>query len=82
MSRAGSGASTLTAIDVHFVPMRSSSRRVGHAGSNKSPRFGRAVTWTSPPVDSLTELGLSLEIPLAALRAWAEEHMAEIDDAG
>jgi DNA-binding HxlR family transcriptional regulator len=29
----------------------------------------------------LTELGLSLEAPLAALRAWAQEHMAEIDQA-
>ncbi len=29
----------------------------------------------------LTELGSSLETPLAALRAWAEEHMAEIDRA-
>jgi len=29
----------------------------------------------------LTELGLSLEAPLAALRAWAEEHMGEIDQA-
>ena len=27
---------------------------------------------------SLTPLGLSLDEPLAALRAWAEEHMAEI----
>ncbi|WP_328585193.1 winged helix-turn-helix transcriptional regulator [Streptomyces sp. NBC_00370] len=29
----------------------------------------------------LTPLGLSLEGPLAAVRAWAEEHMAEIDRA-
>ncbi|MEO6087873.1 MAG: helix-turn-helix domain-containing protein [Umezawaea sp.] len=29
----------------------------------------------------LTPLGLSLEVPLAALRDWAEEHMAEIDEA-
>ncbi len=29
----------------------------------------------------LTELGLSLDRPLAAVRAWAEEHMAEIDEA-
>ncbi|MTD17162.1 hypothetical protein GIS00_24825 [Nakamurella sp. YIM 132087] len=29
---------------------------------------------------SLTDLGLSLEVPLAALRDWAEEHIAEIDD--
>ena len=30
----------------------------------------------------LTPLGLSLEAPLAALRLWAEDHMAEIDGAG
>lgn len=30
---------------------------------------------------SLTPLGLSLDGPLAVLRAWAEEHMAEIDRA-
>ncbi|MEV7555358.1 helix-turn-helix domain-containing protein [Amycolatopsis sp. NPDC089917] len=29
----------------------------------------------------LTELGLSLETPLAELRTWAERHMAEIDRA-
>lgn len=29
----------------------------------------------------ITELGLSLEVPLAMVRAWAEEHMAEIDRA-
>ncbi|UNO43638.1 helix-turn-helix domain-containing protein [Streptomyces sp. MST-110588] len=29
----------------------------------------------------LTPLGLSLEEPLAMVRAWAEEHMAEIDRA-
>lgn len=29
----------------------------------------------------LTGLGLSLEVPLAAVRTWAEEHMAEIDRA-
>ena len=27
----------------------------------------------------LTDLGMSLETPLAALRTWAEQHMAEID---
>ncbi|WP_086006422.1 winged helix-turn-helix transcriptional regulator [Nocardia araoensis] len=41
----------------------------------------RRVEPTVPPsvYYRLTELGLSLEVPLAALRAWAEEHMAEID---
>ncbi|MFJ9817373.1 winged helix-turn-helix transcriptional regulator [Streptomyces sp. NPDC101151] len=29
----------------------------------------------------LTELGLSLEAALAVVRAWAEEHMAEVDRA-
>lgn len=41
----------------------------------------RRVEATVPPrvYYSLTPLGLSLETPLAALRAWAEEHMAEIE---
>jgi DNA-binding HxlR family transcriptional regulator len=43
----------------------------------------RRVEATVPPRVHyrLTELGLSLEVPLAALRVWAEEHMAEIDRA-
>lgn len=43
----------------------------------------RRVEPTVPPRVHyrLTELGLSLDRPLAALRAWAEEHMAEIDRA-
>jgi DNA-binding HxlR family transcriptional regulator len=43
----------------------------------------RRVEPTVPPKVhySLTGLGLSLEEPLAALRAWAEAHMAEIDRA-
>lgn len=41
----------------------------------------RRVEETVPPRVHyrLTELGLSLEVPLAALRTWAEEHMHEID---
>jgi DNA-binding HxlR family transcriptional regulator len=41
----------------------------------------RRVEPTVPPAVHyrLTELGLSLEGPLSALRAWAETHMAEID---
>jgi DNA-binding HxlR family transcriptional regulator len=41
----------------------------------------RRVEDTVPPRVHyrLTELGLSLEIPLALLREWAEEHMGEID---
>jgi DNA-binding HxlR family transcriptional regulator len=43
----------------------------------------RRVEHTVPPRVHyrLTPLGESLEVPLAALRAWAEEHMGEIDDA-
>jgi len=29
---------------------------------------------------SLTELGVSLSVPLAALREWAEANMAAVDD--
>lgn len=41
----------------------------------------RRVEPTVPPRVHyrITPLGLSLEVPLAALRSWAEEHMAEID---
>lgn len=44
----------------------------------------RRVEATNPPRVHyrLTGLGLSLDAPLAAVRAWAEEHMAEIDEAG
>lgn len=43
----------------------------------------RRVEATVPPRVHYrpTPLGLSLEAPLAALRAWAEEHMDEIDQA-
>lgn len=43
----------------------------------------RRVEPTVPPRVHyrLTALGLSLEEPLAMVRAWAEEHMAEIDSA-
>jgi DNA-binding HxlR family transcriptional regulator len=42
----------------------------------------RRVESSTPPAVhySLTPLGLSLDEPLGALRAWAEEHMGEIDD--
>ncbi|MEV1027068.1 helix-turn-helix domain-containing protein [Streptomyces sp. NPDC050264] len=41
----------------------------------------RRVEPTVPPAVHyrLTDLGLSLEEPLAALRVWAETHMPEID---
>ncbi|MCK7625300.1 helix-turn-helix transcriptional regulator [Streptomyces sp. RS10V-4] len=40
----------------------------------------RRVESTVPPAVHyrLTELGLSLDVPLAALRLWAETHMPEI----
>lgn len=43
----------------------------------------RRVEPTVPPRVHyrLTELGLSLEGPLSAVRDWAEQHMAEIDHA-
>lgn len=43
----------------------------------------RRVEPTVPPrvYSGLTELGLSLDAPLAAVRAWAEQHMAAIDRA-
>ncbi|MFF0143418.1 winged helix-turn-helix transcriptional regulator [Streptomyces sp. NPDC005227] len=41
----------------------------------------RRVEHTVPPAVhyQLTGLGLSLEVPLCALRVWAETHMPEID---
>lgn len=49
-------------------------------------RDGLAVRRVEPTVPPrvyyrLTPLGLSLEEPLSMVRAWAEEHMAEIDRA-
>ena len=43
----------------------------------------RRVDPTVPPrvYYALTDLGLSLDAPLAMVRAWAEQHMAEIDAA-
>jgi DNA-binding HxlR family transcriptional regulator len=43
----------------------------------------RRVEPTVPPrvYYALTDLGLSLDAPLAAVRAWAEQHMAVIDKA-
>ncbi|MEV0057057.1 helix-turn-helix domain-containing protein [Saccharopolyspora shandongensis] len=43
----------------------------------------RRVEPTVPPKVHyrLTDLGRSLEVPLAALREWAEKHMAAIDQA-
>ncbi|OXM54553.1 winged helix-turn-helix transcriptional regulator [Amycolatopsis alba] len=43
----------------------------------------RRVEPTVPPRVHyrLTDLGLSLDVPLAALRTWAEENMARIDRA-
>lgn len=43
----------------------------------------RRVDPTVPPrvYYALTDLGLSLDAPLAAVRAWAEQHMAAVDEA-
>ncbi|MFJ8916624.1 winged helix-turn-helix transcriptional regulator [Amycolatopsis sp. NPDC102389] len=43
----------------------------------------RRVEPTVPPRVhyALTDLGRSLDVPLAALRNWAEEHMSRIDEA-
>ena len=45
--------------------------------------IARRVEPTVPPRVHyrLTELGSSLEVPLSALRTWAQDHMAEIDAA-
>ncbi|MFE2747083.1 winged helix-turn-helix transcriptional regulator [Streptomyces scopuliridis] len=52
-------------------------------GMARDGLVGRRVEPTVPPrvYYRLTPLGLSLEGPLAIVRAWAEEHMAEIDRA-
>ncbi|MGW5860998.1 winged helix-turn-helix transcriptional regulator [Streptomyces sp. NPDC055239] len=52
-------------------------------GMARDGLVARRVEPTVPPRVHyrLTGLGLSLEVPLAAVRAWAEEHMAEIDRA-
>ncbi|MFF1698756.1 winged helix-turn-helix transcriptional regulator [Streptomyces sp. NPDC058257] len=52
-------------------------------GMARDGLVARRVEPTVPPRVHyrLTGLGLSLEVPLAAVRAWAEEHMVEIDRA-
>ncbi|MEV0095414.1 helix-turn-helix domain-containing protein [Streptomyces sp. NPDC050738] len=52
-------------------------------GLTRDGLVSRRVEPTVPPRVHyrLTELGLSLEGPLAMVRNWAEEHMAEIDRA-
>ncbi|MGW6057059.1 winged helix-turn-helix transcriptional regulator [Streptomyces sp. NPDC055189] len=52
-------------------------------GMTRDGLVARRVEPTVPPRVHyrLTALGLSLEGPLAAVRAWAEEHMVEIDRA-
>ncbi|MFJ8019823.1 winged helix-turn-helix transcriptional regulator [Streptomyces sp. NPDC096311] len=52
-------------------------------GMTRDGLVGRRVEPTVPPrvYYRLTPLGLSLEGPLAMVRAWAEEHMAEVDRA-
>ncbi|MCC2271269.1 helix-turn-helix transcriptional regulator [Streptomyces sp. CT1-17] len=52
-------------------------------GLTRDGLVDRRVEATVPPrvYYSLTPLGLTLDEPLAALREWAEQHMAEIDRA-
>ncbi|MFF4470636.1 winged helix-turn-helix transcriptional regulator [Streptomyces sp. NPDC001599] len=52
-------------------------------GLTRDGLVGRRVEPTVPPrvYYRLTPLGLTLEEPLAALREWAEAHMAEVDRA-
>jgi DNA-binding HxlR family transcriptional regulator len=52
-------------------------------GMTRDGLVSRRVDSSVPPrvYYRLTPLGLSLEGPLAAVRAWAEEHMAEVDRA-
>ncbi|MBZ6282019.1 winged helix-turn-helix transcriptional regulator [Streptomyces olivaceus] len=52
-------------------------------GLTRDGLVDRRVEATVPPrvYYSLTPLGLTLDEPLAALREWAEAHMAEIDRA-
>ncbi|MFH8405741.1 winged helix-turn-helix transcriptional regulator [Streptomyces sp. NPDC018019] len=52
-------------------------------GMARDGLVGRRVEPSVPPrvYYRLTPLGLSLEEPLAAVRSWAERHMAEIDRA-
>ncbi|MFJ4653347.1 winged helix-turn-helix transcriptional regulator [Nocardia sp. NPDC088792] len=56
--------------------------RTQRAGAGVGGLVARRVEPTVPPKVHyrLTDLGLSLEVPLSALRAWAEEHMAAIDE--
>ncbi|MFD9511902.1 winged helix-turn-helix transcriptional regulator [Streptomyces mirabilis] len=52
-------------------------------GMTRDGLVDRRVEPSVPPrvYYRLTPLGLSLEGPLAMVRAWAEEHMAEVDRA-
>jgi len=52
-------------------------------GLTRDGLVGRRVEASVPPrvYYQLTPLGLTLEEPLAMLRAWAEEHMAEVERA-
>ncbi|MBZ6130504.1 MULTISPECIES: winged helix-turn-helix transcriptional regulator [Streptomyces] len=52
-------------------------------GLTRDGLVDRRVEATVPPrvYYSLTPLGLTLDEPLAALREWAEAHMAEVDRA-
>jgi DNA-binding HxlR family transcriptional regulator len=73
---------------VRFNELRRRMRGVSHKMLSQTLRnlvsdglISRHVAPTVPPQVSygLTDLGRSLEVPLAALRCWAEDHMATID---
>jgi len=75
--------------EVRFAEMRRRMPGVSHKMLSQTLRdlaadglVARRVEDTVPPSVhySLTPLGRSLTGPLDAVRSWAEEHMAEVDD--
>lgn len=77
--------------EVRFADLRRRMPGVSHKmlsvtlqGLGRDGLVTRRVEPSVPPKVhyGLTELGTSLEVPLAALRSWAEQHMAEVDRAG
>lgn len=86
---AGSGADS-GAGELRFAELERRMPGVSHKMLSQTLRtlgddglVRRRVEDTVPPrvFYSLTPLGRSLSTPLALLREWAEEHMAEVDDA-
>jgi DNA-binding HxlR family transcriptional regulator len=73
---------------VRFNELRRRMRGVSHKMLSQTLRnlvadglISRTVNPTVPPQVSygLTDLGRSLEVPLSALRSWAEENMNTVD---